>query len=129
MDDLTLFTDGQVLVGDRQFTRLIGGFGEDNYVISDKLGIDNNTATLDQFIAKFIEEYSEVRCAFLNGDMNNMQEELFDTIQVCIGMLDKLDKEGLSLRNGLNKHHKKLVSRGWTSKKMINFTINDWEGK
>ena len=96
---------------------------------SRKLGIDNDKATYSDYILKFIEEAYEVVNAYDFGDMVNLQEELFDTIQICIGMLDRLDKDGLSLITGLNKHHKKLVSRGWESKKMINFTINDWEGK
>jgi len=93
---------------------------------SKQLEIDNSIANWDCFMEKFGEEGCEVYRAIENKDMVNLQEELFDVIQVCIGMLDKLDREGLSFRNGLNKHHKKLVSRGWTSKKMINFTINDW---
>lgn len=95
---------------------------------SRQLGIDNNKATLNDFMNKLAEEIEEVRWGLILEDMDNLQEELFDTIQVCIGMLNKLDKEGLSIRNGLNKHHKKLVARGWTSRKMINFTVNDWEG-
>lgn len=96
---------------------------------SRQLGIDNNTVTLEQLIQKIDEEVGEVVDAYYYSSLTELQSELFDTIQVCVGMLDKLDKEGLSLRTGLNKHHKKLVYRGWTSKKMINFTINDWEGK
>ena len=94
---------------------------------SRQLEIDNNELDIRTMLDKLYEESLEVQTALDNRDFLNLQEELFDTIQVCIGILDKLDREGLSLRTGLNKHHKKLVSRGWTSKKMINFTINDWE--
>ena len=45
--------------------------------------------------------------------------ETFDTIEVCIGILDKLESEGIDIEKAAWQHYRKLESRGWKFKKVI----------
>jgi len=45
--------------------------------------------------------------------------EVFDVIEVCIGILDKLENEGIDIEKAAWQHYRKLESRGRKSKGMI----------
>lgn len=68
---------------------------------------------------KLLEEAIELDRAIMAEDKVNMAEEAFDTIQVCIGILDKLSQEGINIQQAMLKHEKKLINRGWKIKKVI----------
>lgn len=46
-------------------------------------------------------------------DKREIASEALDVIQVCIGILDKLDNEGVNVRLEVAKHLVKLSNRGW----------------
>lgn len=91
---------------------------------SNNLGIDNNKLSIDEFKNKLNEECKEV-CE--ETDTIKLAYELLDVIQIAIGLLVVLvDKHGLNLKLVLQRHIKKLRSRGWHFKNIINFQILDW---
>ncbi|AUM91536.1 MazG nucleotide pyrophosphohydrolase domain-containing protein [Clostridium botulinum] len=86
--------------------------------------LDKNE-TLKQEREKLLEESLELMNAITSYDIENTIEETLDVMQVCIGILDTLQKEeNIDLEKELNKHNSKLLGRGWKSKGKINIKIN-----
>ncbi|MBO0575130.1 nucleotide pyrophosphohydrolase [Clostridium botulinum] len=86
--------------------------------------LDKNE-TLKQEREKLLEESIELMNAITSYDIENTIEEVMDVIQVCIGMLDTLEKEeNIDLEKELNRHNKKLLKRKWKSKGKIVLKIN-----
>lgn len=78
--------------------------------------LDKNE-TLKQEREKLLEESIELMNAITSYDIENTIEETLDVIQVCIGILDTLQKEeNIDLEKEINKHNRKLLERGWESR-------------
>ena len=81
--------------------------------------------------AKLEEEVDELKEAITNyavyGKLINAEEvceETFDVIQVCIGFLDKLETEGLDIEKATMDHLTKLINRKcWEIKKMFKIEV------
>ena len=86
-----------------------------------KLGIDKETETFTDIAKKLHEESSELReeLTFRIPDIERIASETFDTIQVCVNLLDDLKREGLDIDHAVNLHNMKLIDRGWTFKKAL----------
>lgn len=74
--------------------------------------------------AKVYEESLELVDAIKEGDNAHIAEEALDTIQVAIGILDKLHKEGIDIQQAVYRHNKKLTNRGWDAKAIIKIQVN-----
>ncbi|MBY6846756.1 nucleotide pyrophosphohydrolase [Clostridium botulinum] len=86
--------------------------------------LDKNE-TLKQEREKLLEESLELMNAITSYDIENTIEETLDVMQVCIGILDTIEKqEDIDLEKELNRHNRKLLDRGWKSKGKINIKIN-----
>lgn len=86
--------------------------------------LDKNE-TLKQEREKLLEESLELMNAITSYDIENTIEETLDVMQVCIGILDTLEKEeNIDLEKELNRHNRKLLGRGWKNKGKINIKIN-----
>ena len=72
------------------------------------LEIYKKLSTVDMYI-KLDEEVEEVAYAILMNDKENLTEELLDVIQCCYGLAYTL---GINLEEYIEKHNKKLLSRG-----------------
>lgn len=97
---------------------------------NSSLDIDNDKYTLKQLSEKLENEQRELNKA-IKEDRNkgDIAEELFDTIQMCIGMLNKLSEEGIDMRRVALKHEKKLIKLGWRWKGYIEFKTMIMEQK
>lgn len=73
---------------------------------------------------KVDEESLELVEAIGEGDLEHIAEEALDTIQVCIGILDKLYHQGIDIQQAVDKHNRKLVGRGWAHKAVVKIQIN-----
>ncbi|WP_243185794.1 hypothetical protein [Clostridium botulinum] len=64
----------------------------------------------------------------IKNNIHHVAEEAWDSLQMCVEVLDKLESEhNVNLKTSLNKHHKKIKKRGWKAKKMIIFQVfNDY---
>lgn len=69
-------------------------------------------ATVEEQIEKVKEEVQEFYDAVENKDSDNTIEEFYDVTQSMLGLISLLGLEN-ALQDGLNKHNKKLISRGW----------------
>ncbi|AJA48864.1 hypothetical protein CPAST_c27970 [Clostridium pasteurianum DSM 525 = ATCC 6013] len=89
---------------------------------NSSLNIDNDNYTLEQLSEKLEIEQKELNKAIME-DRNKgvIAEELFDTIQTCIGMLNKLSEDGIDMRYLALKHEKKLIKLGWRWRGYIEF--------
>ena len=72
------------------------------------LEIYKKLSAVDMYI-KLDEEVEEVAYAILMNDKENLTEELLDVIQCCYGLAYTL---GINLEEYIEKHNKKLLSRG-----------------
>ena len=72
------------------------------------LEIYKKLSAVDMYI-KLDEEVEEVAGAILMNDKENLTEELLDVIQCCYGLAYTL---GINLEEYIEKHNKKLLSRG-----------------
>lgn len=74
---------------------------------------------------KLIEEYIELQNAIndlrkRDGTIEHVAEETFDVIQICVGILDKLESKHPGIATKENKKHlKKLINRGWNIKNLL----------
>ncbi|MBU5677890.1 hypothetical protein KQI88_15845 [Alkaliphilus sp. MSJ-5] len=88
-----------------------------------KLPVLEKNDRWSEHVLKLTEEYNELLCAFLKEDsirFEDVIEETLDLIQVCIGILDKLDTDRPGIvRLSAMKHIEKLHSRGWKFKKWL----------
>lgn len=80
------------------------------------LNIDD--ISTEEEIRKLKEEMYEFMTALLLDDEENMLEEFFDIMQVCINLLDRYKLTG-QLDEALAKHNRKLIERDWKFKKFI----------
>ncbi|KOY64214.1 MazG nucleotide pyrophosphohydrolase domain-containing protein [Clostridium sporogenes] len=86
--------------------------------------LDKNE-TLKQEREKLLEESLELMNAITSCGIENTTEEVLDVIQVCIGILDTLEKEeDIDLEKEFNRHNRKLLGRDWKSKGKIIIKIN-----
>jgi galactokinase/mevalonate kinase-like predicted kinase len=61
----------------------------------------------------YLEEYNE-------KNLQHIAEEALDNIEVCIGILDKLEQIDKRIVKKANANHiKKLLERGWKFKKLL----------
>ena len=72
------------------------------------LEIYKKLSAVDMYI-KLDEEVEEVAGAILMNDKENLTEELLDVIQCCYGIAFT---KGINLEEHIEKHNKKLLSRG-----------------
>lgn len=72
------------------------------------LEIYKKLSAVDMYI-KLDEEVEEVAGAISMNDKENLTEELLDVIQCCYGIAYTL---GINLEEHIEKHNKKLLSRG-----------------
>ncbi|ABR48554.1 hypothetical protein Amet_2400 [Alkaliphilus metalliredigens QYMF] len=74
---------------------------------------------------KLHEEHDELQQAIfgVKDNIGHVAAEALDTIQVCIGILDKVEEEvpGMVKKEIFN-HNRKLLERGWKVKKVIQIT-------
>jgi len=87
---------------------------------NDKLNQDNNLWNWQDIVKKHKEEAAELVEAIRKEDKYQIAEEVLDEIQVCIGILDKLENEGIDIEQIFLKHNKKLVNREWKGKGVVN---------
>lgn len=93
-------------------------------VLSHNKNIDNNKMDIEQWKEKLLEETMEVIEA---KNTKNITEEVLDVLQVCIGILDFLvEKKAVNIKAAVQRHLKKLRSRGWRAKKLIVFQVFRW---
>lgn len=78
----------------------------------NKLNLGN--LTLSDEVCKFTEEQQEFKIAVRNNDRSNMIEEFFDVIQAMTGVMQKVGISDEELKEGLTRHNKKLLKRGWS---------------
>lgn len=74
--------------------------------------------------AKVYEECLELVDAIKEGGNVHIAEEALDIIQVAIGILDKLNHEGIDLQQAIYRHNKKLADRGWNAKAVVKVQVN-----
>lgn len=86
--------------------------------------VDNTKATWDYWKKKLREEVKEFEEAVELNDKSKIMEEVLDIIQVGIGMLYKLFREGTRIEQGIHRHNKKLVDRYCEVAADIKFHIN-----
>lgn len=79
----------------------------------ERSGID---VTVFDEIRKAEEEDSEFYTAVMKFDYENMIEEFWDSFQTKLNIMDMLQINPYDLQEGLNKHKKKLLSRGYIFK-------------
>ncbi|MFT8313781.1 MAG: hypothetical protein ABF633_05930 [Clostridium sp.] len=94
------------------------------------LDVDNDKYTLEELSKKLEIEQKELDNA-IKGGMNKgyIAEELFDTMQMCLGMLNKLSEEGIDMRRVALRHEKKLIKLGWRWKGYVEFNTMVMEQK
>lgn len=89
--------------------------------------LEKNDEYIDMF-SKLHEEIEEVSCEIIKhatekeDTKEKIAEETLDVIQVCIGILDKLEQEGIDIPNAIEKHNMKLLRRGWRYKEVVHLT-------
>ena len=69
----------------------------------------HNKISIDELYNKLDEEVKEVASAILLNDIENLAEELLDVMQVVKGIAHKYN---IDLDANIEKHNKKLLSRG-----------------
>ena len=85
---------------------------------------NKNTETWDDILKIHEEESDELIVAIKAGDKSSIEEETMDQLQVCLGILDKLEREGANLEELFNRHNRKLIKRFWKDKGEIKI---QWE--
>ncbi|SHH54516.1 hypothetical protein SAMN02745135_01148 [Caloranaerobacter azorensis DSM 13643] len=75
---------------------------------------------------KLKEEFKELSLALATTNIygeeaiENIAEEALDVIQVCIGILDRVNENNPRiLKNKIQRHVVKLVNRGWKFKEVL----------
>lgn len=90
---------------------------------NETLGEDNNVWSWKDILKKIDEESTELTLALCKEDKANIAEETLDLIQLCAGVLDKLEREGTDIDQEFLKHEKKLINRKWKSKGIIDIKV------
>lgn len=89
--------------------------------------LEKNDEYIDMFY-KLHEEVDELSCELIKHvtekeeTKKKIAEETLDVIQVCIGILDKLEQEGIDIAKEIEKHNMKLLRRGWRYKEVVHLT-------
>lgn len=86
--------------------------------------IDLSKLTWDDWKKKLNEEVDELVIALHSGNKKDIMEEVLDVVQVCIGILAKLFREGMVIEQGIHRHNKKLSNRGCEVAAEIKFNVN-----
>lgn len=87
---------------------------------NNALDADSDKYTLEELSENLEKEQKELDNAIKEGmSKGYIAEELFDTIQMCIGMLNKLSQDGIDMRRVALRHEKKLIKLGWRWKGYI----------
>ena len=71
--------------------------------------------------SKVYEECLELVEAINSDDRVCIAEEAFDIIQVALGILDKLQHEGVDIQQAIHTHNKKLINREGSIKQLLRF--------
>ncbi|QAT40859.1 MazG nucleotide pyrophosphohydrolase domain-containing protein [Clostridium sp. JN-9] len=74
---------------------------------------------------KLCEETCELVKGINEKDLANIAEEALDIIQVCIGILDKLQLNGIDISQVFLRHEKKLIDRGLKPKGVIEIEVRN----
>lgn len=94
------------------------------------LDLDNDKYSLQELSNHLEKEQKELNSAIKDGmDKGYVAEELFDTIQMCINMLNKLSQDGIDMRRVALRHEKKLIKLGWNWKGYVEFNTMTMEQK
>lgn len=93
---------------------------------NDRLKQDNNKWSWTDIGIKHIEESEELLEAIAEEDMHHIAEEVLDEIQVCVGILDKLEREGVDINQELLRHERKLINRYWKPKGEIEIKVHKY---
>ena len=80
---------------------------------------NKNTETWDDVLKLHEEESNELIEAIKTGNKSLIEEETMDQLQICFGILDKLQEEGTNIGEVFNRHNRKLVKRFWKDKGVI----------
>lgn len=72
---------------------------------------------------KLDEEATELMVALHEQDKAHISEEALDVIQIAIGILDKLEREGVDINQEFLRHEKKLINRHWKPKGEIEIKV------
>lgn len=86
--------------------------------------VDNTKVSWNYWIKKLSEEVEELEEAVELNDKAKIMEEVLDILQVSIGMLYKLFKEGMIIEQGVHRHNKKLANRGCEVAAVIRFNVS-----
>ncbi|MFL0197306.1 MazG-like family protein [Clostridium sp. WILCCON 0269] len=86
--------------------------------------IDHRIMTWEEWKEKVLEEAGELCKALSSGNKKDIMEEVLDVIQVCIGILAKLFREGMVIEQGIHGHNKKLVDRGCEVSAEVRFNVS-----
>lgn len=92
---------------------------------NDRLGLDNEKLSFSYMQNKLSEEYDEVVHELVAEDWRKLGLEVLDLIQVCILILWRLKRKGVSIRSLINEHNEKLDNRGWITESIINVNFED----
>lgn len=97
---------------------------------NNTLDVDNDKYSLDELSQKLEKEQKELDNAIKDKlSKGHIAEELFDTIQICIGILNKLSQDGVDMRRVALRHEKKLIKLGWRWKGYVEFKTMIMEQK
>ena len=72
--------------------------------------------TIHKLFKKLFEEQKEVRKAYTIASIENLTEELLDSLQMVINIFDYL---GIDMEQAVIEHNLKLKERGWKFDKKI----------
>lgn len=89
----------------------------------DLLVLKKDNETYFNLFNKLVEEVIEVREEMIAYKKENLVSETLDVIQVCIGILDKLEQDGIKIKKEIEKHNLKLLQRGWIYKKVLHIDV------
>lgn len=90
-----------------------------------KTSENNDNDSWKAISEKLEEEYLEVQEAITEANREHIAEEIFDIVQVAIRALVLLSKEKFSIEQLNRKHNRKLISRGWKEKSIINIFVKE----
>lgn len=87
---------------------------------NNEINQDNNKWSFEEIAKKHLEESRELAEALIEEDTMHIAEEAFDQLQICIDVLDKLESLGVNIEQMCKRHNKKLVTRKWVDKGVVN---------
>lgn len=85
-------------------------------VLEKNESYSEHTEKLKEEVAELIYEIHKLDKGFKCANIDHAAEETLDVIQVCVGIIDKLELQGLDVPVALKKHNDKLKNRGWKFK-------------